>query len=275
MAGRGGRGSAEGTLQETFRALADPSRRDILRQLSGREMSVAELAARFPMTRAAVKKHLGVLEAANLVSARSQGRTRMNRLEPRALEAVSRWVGFFERFWDARLAALQAAVAAETEEKMQASTITEVRPTITKTVYFAAPPARVWPFLVEMDRLGHWLYPAQADLAEGKDFTLMQGEGDAASRACWGRVLEMRPPHRLRTTFTVNALEGVETVVTYALEEIAGGTRLTLTHEGLGAAGDRALAQLMAFDDGWDRHLGRLRAALAETADVRDSKGGQ
>ncbi|MBA3325362.1 MAG: metalloregulator ArsR/SmtB family transcription factor [Rhodobacteraceae bacterium] len=259
----------ERAVQEAFRALADPSRRDILRRLSGGEMTVAEVAAPLPMTRAAVKKHLDILEAANLVSAHAAGRTRLNRLEPEALRAVSDWIGYFERFWDARLAALQAAVAAEEEERMLNSTITRaVEPTIAKTVYFAAEPARVWPFLVEKDKLGQWLHRAEADLAVGRDFALLRGEGEDARRVCWGRVLEMDPPHRMRTTFTVNALEGLETVVTYALEAVAGGTRLTLTHEGLGAAGDKALVQLMAFDGGWDRHFAELRAALAAAAET-------
>lgn len=222
-------------------------------------MTVGEVAAGLPMTRAAVKKHLDVLKAAGLVSAEAKGRTRINRLEPAGLWAVADWMGHFERFWDARLAALGAAVAME--EAMDGRVPADE--TIIKTLFFAMPPERVWPFLVDREKLGRWLYRAEADLAAGAAFRLMRDDPEGSRPVCWGHVLEMEPPRLLRTSFTVAALDGLDTVVTYRLDPAAGGTRLTLTHEGLGAADGRALIRLMDFDAGWDRHFLRLRDALA------------
>lgn len=101
-------------LQGAFRALADPTRRDILTMLAERDMSVAEVAARFDMTRAAVRKHLNVLEEGALVSIHRRGRESVSQLEPMALKAATDWLNGFSAFWDARLGALHAAIDAET-----------------------------------------------------------------------------------------------------------------------------------------------------------------
>ena len=100
-------------LQGAFRALADPTRRDILVLLSQQDMTIADVAGRFDMTRAAVKKHLTVLEEGRIVSVRKQGRERINRLEPLALKEIADWLGYFDRFWDDRFAALRDAIDRE------------------------------------------------------------------------------------------------------------------------------------------------------------------
>ena len=97
-------------VQGAFRALADPTRRDILMHLSSGEMTIAEVADKFSMTRAAVKKHLTILEDGQLISVRPRGRERVNRLEPLGLKQVSDWLGYFNRFWDDKLLDLQRAV---------------------------------------------------------------------------------------------------------------------------------------------------------------------
>ncbi len=105
-------------LQGTFRALADPSRREMLAFLRDGEMTIAEVVDHFPMTRAAVKKHLIILEEGNLISVHARGRERINRLEPMALKEVAGWLDYFSSFWDDKLTKLHAAVeAAEGKEK--------------------------------------------------------------------------------------------------------------------------------------------------------------
>ncbi len=96
--------------QAAFRALADPSRRMILMHLSDKDMTIGEVANRFDMTRAAIKKHLTILEEGQLISVRARGRERINRLEPAGLKPVSDWVDYFSRFWDDRLMRLQDAI---------------------------------------------------------------------------------------------------------------------------------------------------------------------
>lgn len=102
-------------VQGAFRALADPTRRQILMHLSRHEMSIGDVANRFDITRAAVKKHLTILEQGRLISVRPQGRERFNRLEPQGLKSAADWLGFFDRFWDHRLDDLKSAI--ENHEK--------------------------------------------------------------------------------------------------------------------------------------------------------------
>lgn len=100
-------------VQDSFRALADPTRRMILMHLSSKDMTIGELTDHFDMTRAAVKKHLNILETGNLISVRSSGRERINKLEPRGLKSVSDWVNYFDRFWDEQLNNLKYAIDAK------------------------------------------------------------------------------------------------------------------------------------------------------------------
>lgn len=106
-------------VQGAFRALADPTRRKILLHLGEQDMTIAEVAAQFDMTRAAVKKHLTILAEGDLISVHPKGRERINRLEPLALKSVADWLNHFNRFWDERLAQLQHAVEAEEAAKTQ------------------------------------------------------------------------------------------------------------------------------------------------------------
>ena len=96
--------------QPLFRALADPTRRDILLMLRGTDMTIAQVADNFDMTRAAVKKHLTVLSDGGLITVHAQGRERYNTLNPNALSPIRDWLSFFDAFWDARLDDLKSAI---------------------------------------------------------------------------------------------------------------------------------------------------------------------
>lgn len=100
------------TLNAVFRALGDPTRRAMLRRLSGGERSVSELARPFRMSLAAVSKHVKVLERAGLVRRTVQGRTHRCRLEARRLAKAQQWLAFYQRFWTGRLDALDALLVA-------------------------------------------------------------------------------------------------------------------------------------------------------------------
>jgi len=97
-------------VQNAFRALADPTRRDILRMLNSKDMTIAQVAAQFDMTRAAVKKHLTVLSDGGLITVEASGRERINRLNPVGLAPVLSWLEYFDRFWDDRLSDLKTAI---------------------------------------------------------------------------------------------------------------------------------------------------------------------
>jgi len=134
--------------------------------------------------------------------------------------------------------------------------------TISKTIFINAPAAKVWDYLTERTKLGAWFHPAREDLALGQDYTLIGSGGDQnADALIWGNVLAMEPPRYLSYTFLIPPFDGRETVVSWTLEDVLDGTRLSMTHEGIAAAaGDTPLPLLLALDDGWDKHLNALRA---------------
>ena len=97
-------------LDRVFHALADPTRRAMLRKLAGGERSVGELAQPFDMSFAAAAKHVKVLEGAGMLSRRIEGRTHRCRLEAKALGEADRWLAYYQRFWSGRLDALETAL---------------------------------------------------------------------------------------------------------------------------------------------------------------------
>ncbi len=93
-------------LDAVFGSLSDPTRRDILKRLSRRSMSVGELAAHYPLTFAAVAKHITVLERARLVTKARHGKEQIATLSPRALAAADAYLERFRRLWEDRLDSL-------------------------------------------------------------------------------------------------------------------------------------------------------------------------
>ena len=96
------------SLDATFFALADPTRRAILARLALGEATVTELAAPFEMSQPAISKHLRVLERAGLVSGWSEGRLRPRRLEPEPLEVATDWIERHREIWEANYRRLDA-----------------------------------------------------------------------------------------------------------------------------------------------------------------------
>ncbi|MEX1018506.1 MAG: metalloregulator ArsR/SmtB family transcription factor [Litorilinea sp.] len=88
------------SLSVTFAALADPTRRAILAQLSRREMAVTELAKPFAMTLPAISKHLKVLERAGLIERGRKAQLRPARLDAAPLQEAAAWIETYRRFWD-------------------------------------------------------------------------------------------------------------------------------------------------------------------------------
>ena len=87
-------------LSLVFGALADPTRRAILIQLTEGEATVAELAAPFEMSQPAISRHLKVLENAGLVSRSRRATARLSHLEAEPLLEVATWLARYQRFWD-------------------------------------------------------------------------------------------------------------------------------------------------------------------------------
>ena len=95
-------------LDLVFHALAHPARRAIIRQLSGRECNLSELASPLRMTFPAATKHVRVLEGAKLVRRRVVGRQHLCRLSAAPLKEATLWTEQFRRNWEARFEALDS-----------------------------------------------------------------------------------------------------------------------------------------------------------------------
>lgn len=89
-------------LDASFAALSDATRRGVLEQLARADASITELAEKFRLTLTGMKKHVGVLERAGLVTTEKLGRVRICRLGPRRLEEEAAWIERYRQLWAAR-----------------------------------------------------------------------------------------------------------------------------------------------------------------------------
>jgi len=108
-------------LDQLFGALADATRRDILARVMDADASVSELAARYEMSFAAVQKHVAVLERAQLVTKRKDGRAQRVAGNPGAVRRANRLLTQFEERWMVRVARLDALLATSSKGDMHAS----------------------------------------------------------------------------------------------------------------------------------------------------------
>jgi DNA-binding transcriptional ArsR family regulator len=97
-------------LNASFAALSDATRRGVLEQLGRSDASITELADRFHMTLTGMKKHVGILEQAGLVTTQKIGRVRTCKLGLRRLEEEAAWIERYRQVWDTRFDALDAIV---------------------------------------------------------------------------------------------------------------------------------------------------------------------
>ena len=121
-------------VEEVFRALGDPTRRELVEHLSGGPATVTELARPFDMTLSAVVQHLAVLESCGVVRSEKVGRTRTCRLEPTGLRLAEDWFAGQRALWGRRLDRL-GDILAEDATAVQA---TDTEPTPSPTATTAA-----------------------------------------------------------------------------------------------------------------------------------------
>ena len=104
------------TTADTFNAIAEPRRREILDLLAGGERPVNDLVASTGLTQPQVSKHLRVLREVGVVTVRERGRERLYRLDPLALKPVHDWVREYARLWEDRFTELDAVLGELTSE---------------------------------------------------------------------------------------------------------------------------------------------------------------
>lgn len=116
---------SDADIDRVFHALADATRRDIVRRTLVSEQSVTQLAAAYAMSFAAVSKHIAVLAEARLITKRAEGRVRLVRADPSAIARAQRLLRSYEDLWRGRVDRLDALLS----EEADAAASTAVPPT--------------------------------------------------------------------------------------------------------------------------------------------------
>jgi DNA-binding transcriptional ArsR family regulator len=101
---------------DVFQAIADPTRRELLRLISTKEIPISEISSHFSISRTAVSKHLSILSQAQLVGGKKIGREKRYILQPENLKELKDWLSYYEQFWDNKLQILQYMVEKEDKE---------------------------------------------------------------------------------------------------------------------------------------------------------------
>lgn|SRR5690554_6575049 len=104
---------------DVFQAIADPTRRKILKLLAEKELAISEITSHFTISRTAIAKHLRILSEAELVSGRKEGREKIFWLQPEPLEELKEWLAFYERFWENKLSRLKHIVENPENQEMK------------------------------------------------------------------------------------------------------------------------------------------------------------
>lgn len=99
--------SAVAFKHDVYQAIADPTRRSMLKLLADKEMPIAAITGLFPISRTAVNKHLHILSNAGLVRSQKVGREMRYKLEPEPLTEIREWLRFFDEYWSGKLSALK------------------------------------------------------------------------------------------------------------------------------------------------------------------------
>ncbi|MEV8021757.1 metalloregulator ArsR/SmtB family transcription factor [Streptomyces sp. NPDC086554] len=248
-------------MDKIFKALADRTRRyllDLLRERGGQ--TLGELCERVEMSRQSATQHLGILEAANLVSTARRGREKLHYLNPVPLHEIQeRWI---DRFEHPRLRALSAIKRqAEDDATMSSdSTGTSTKPSYVYVTYIESTPDKVWHALTDADLTA--TYWGHSNVSDGE---WKAGAGWAHRRAdgsgiddVVGTVVESVPPTRLVTTWgDPNDRDAEPSRVTFDIQPHGGIVRLTVTHENLASE-----QELKDVGSGWPAVLSNLKSLL-------------
>lgn len=107
-------------MDQIFKSLADSTRRDILRRIVDKEMSVTQIAEPYDLSYAAISKHLKVLEKGNLIDRRREGKSYMIKTNSEPLEKVDDWISYYRKLWNDSFDRLEFMVA-----DMQSQTLSD------------------------------------------------------------------------------------------------------------------------------------------------------
>jgi uncharacterized protein YndB with AHSA1/START domain/DNA-binding transcriptional ArsR family regulator len=257
-------------MDEVFRALADPSRRQLLDSLNARNgQTLRELGSGLQMARQSVSKHLALLEAAGLVTTVRRGREKLHYLNAAPIgEIGERWITRYERERVEALADLKLALEAQTMD----------RPSFVYTTYIRTTPEQLWQALTDPAfTQRYWGATFRTDWKAGSTMTWEQRGVTIADPE--QIVLESEPYRRLSYTwhtFTPELSDALELTdelrariaaeersrATFEIEPVGELVKLTVVHDGLDPAG----AVVSMISRGWPIVLSSLKTLL-ETGD--------
>ena len=243
-------------LESAFRALADPNRRTLLDRLRERDgRSLGELVAELPeMTRFGVMKHLRVLEEANLVTTRRDGRRKLHFLNPIPLRLIAdRWIS--------RYAAPLVETMADVKHSVEKRAMAEA-PRHVYEVYIRATPEEVWRALTDSELTRRYYYDnsVESDWTPGSRLVYRNPDG---TEAITGEILEADAPRRLVHTFFFPGTNESPSRCTWTIEPRGAATLLTLTHDDF----DGETSTYRSVAHGWVPILSGLKTLL-ETGDA-------
>jgi uncharacterized protein YndB with AHSA1/START domain/biotin operon repressor len=235
-------------MDEVFKALADPTRRELLDELFRSDgQTLSALAERFEMTRFGVMKHLRQLEEAGLIVTRRRGREKLHFLNPVPIRLIhDRWVSKYAEPWAAGLAGLKRELETTMEKVFE--------------IYIATTPERLWEAITDPQIRAKYNFGAGivSDWTPGSSFTFSHAAGGRVLGE--GRNLEVDPPRRLVQTMTALWGEDVkaegESRITWEIEPVGDSCRLTVVHDQL-----RADANSQLYG-GWPMILSGLKTWL-------------
>src|SRR3954468_7301555 len=253
-------------LDRVFKALADPTRRQLLDRLHERNgQTLGELCGSLSMARQSASQHLALLEAANLIATTWHGREKLHHLNPVPLHDIQeRWIDKFER---PRLRALSAIRHSAEEQAMTAV------PTYVYVTYIKASAEQVWQALTDADLTAeYWGHRNESDWQPGSTWEHVRTDGSGISDVT-GTVLEVVRPERLVMTFPGSDDQREDpSRVTFTIEAHREIVRLIVGHEALPTPTARHEARpppadYEAISGGWPAVMANLKSLL-ETGDV-------
>lgn len=249
-----------------FKALADPTRRLLLDRLRTHDgQTLGQLCEGLDMARQSATQHLGILEAANLVSIRRQGRQKIHHLNVVPLHEIQeRWIDAFER---PRLRTF-STIKQRAEEAMTNTTDTTTdSPTKTYVyvTYIHATVETVWDALTDPDTTAmYWGHRNESDWQPGSTWTHVRNDASGTIDIT-GKVVESDPPNRLVTTWAgADGNDPNVSTVTMDLKASGSVVKLTVTHEDLIAAHYRQIS------GGWPAVLSNLKSYLETGSPLPD-----
>jgi uncharacterized protein YndB with AHSA1/START domain len=245
-------------MDAVFRALADPTRRDLLDRLYRQDgMTLLELTSPYSMSRIGVMKHLQVLEDAGLVVTKRRGREKLHFLNPVPIRLVhDRWVSKFAEPWAAGLSEIKQRLEKPMEKVFE--------------IYIRTTPERLWEAITDRATRAKFQFGCHidSDWAVGSRYELSNPK--AADLISEGENLIVEPPLRLVQSFVAlwdgNARAEGTSRVTWEIEPVGDSCRLTVTHAQLRDGADEAIY------GGWPMILSGLKSWI-ETGEVLTTPG--